>query len=126
MKSMTQLYGELESRNDFRIISKTFDGGMGHFTRGSCKGMSVIWSYAGGWEHVSIDGKNRIPTWDEMCQMRDLIIDCFAGGGAGDPPYISLIWFCSAVSICRCWIPIYFWVTVEEECCRSWRTSSML
>ena len=72
MKNLKQLYEELESRRDFQIIRKGFDGGMGVFTKGSLKNMTVIWSYGGGWEHVSIDGKNRTPTWDEMCSIKDM------------------------------------------------------
>ena len=75
MKSINQLYDELSSRNDFEIIGKGFDGGMGRFTKGSQKEMTVIWSFAGGWEHVSIDGKNRMPTWEEMCQLKDMFFD---------------------------------------------------
>ena len=72
MKNLKQLYEELETRRDFQIIKKGFDGGMGVFTKGSLKNMTVIWSYGGGWEHVSIDGKNRTPTWDEMCSIKDM------------------------------------------------------
>ena len=72
MKNLKQLYEELETRRDFQIIKKGFDGGMGVFTKGSLKNMTVIWSYGGGWEHVSIDGKNRTPTWDEMCFIKDM------------------------------------------------------
>ena len=72
MKNLKQLYEVLETRRDFQIIKKGFDGGMGVFTKGSLKNMTVIWSYGGGWEHVSIDGKNRTPTWDEMCSIKDM------------------------------------------------------
>ena len=72
MKNLKQLYEALETRRDFQIIKKGFDGGMGVFTKGSLKNMTVIWSYGGGWEHVSIDGKNRTPTWDEMCSIKDM------------------------------------------------------
>ena len=72
MKNLKQLYDALETRRDFQIIKKGFDGGMGVFTKGSLKNMTVIWSYGGGWEHVSIDGKNRTPTWDEMCSIKDM------------------------------------------------------
>ena len=72
MKNLKQLYEALETRRDFQIIKKGFDGGMGVFTKGSLKNMTVLWSYGGGWEHVSIDGKNRTPTWDEMCSIKDM------------------------------------------------------
>lgn len=72
MKNIKLLYEELENLKDFQIIRKAFDGGMGVFTKGNLKDMTVIWSYGGGWEHVSIDGKKRMPSWDEMCQLKDM------------------------------------------------------
>lgn len=74
MKPIKQLYEELSGRNDFGILCAGFDGGMGVFTRGTQKGMTVIWSWGGGWEHVSMDGKNRMPTWEEMCQLKDMFL----------------------------------------------------
>lgn len=72
MKPLQQLYAELKARKDFRIIQTSFDGGMGIFTSGRQSGMTVIWSYGGGWEHVSIDGKKRLPDWNEMCELKDM------------------------------------------------------
>ena len=62
MKDLKQLYKELNERKDFRFIRTGFDGGFGEFIKGNQMGMTVIWSYGGGWEHVSIDGKKRMPT----------------------------------------------------------------
>lgn len=50
MKNLKQLYEELRNRKDFKVIRKGFDGGMGVLTKGSLKGMTVIWSFGGGWE----------------------------------------------------------------------------
>jgi len=72
MKSLKIITSELGSRKDFEIVKLSFDGGFGIFTKGNLKGMTVIWSYGGGWEHVSIDGKKRMPTWDEMCDLKDM------------------------------------------------------
>lgn len=72
MKSLKQLYAELGSRDDFTVIQKTFDGGMGEFTTGMLRNCTVVWSYAGGWEHVSINHPHRIPAWDEMCIVKNM------------------------------------------------------
>jgi hypothetical protein len=72
MKSISEITATLNARNDFQIVRTGFDGGMGVFTKGTKKGMTVIWSYAGGWEHVSIDGKKRMPDWYEMCELKDM------------------------------------------------------
>lgn len=35
-----------------------------------------IVSNGGGWDHISVGGKNkRIPTWDEMCAIKDMFFD---------------------------------------------------
>jgi hypothetical protein len=38
-------------------------------------GMKVIASDGMGWEHVSVSRKSRCPTWDEMCQIKNLFWD---------------------------------------------------
>lgn len=75
MKDLKKLYSELNSRNDFKVVNVSFDGGSGIFVSGTMKRMTVIWSYGGGWEHVSIDGKKRCPDWDEMCKLKDMFFD---------------------------------------------------
>lgn len=72
MKSVMDLKKTLNEHMDFRVIETSFDGGMGLFIKGSLKGATVIWSYVGGWEHVSICPKNRTPYWDEMCMLKEM------------------------------------------------------
>lgn len=72
MKDLTTLQKELETREDFQIKSFDFIGGIGVFIRGPKRGMTVVWSNDGGWEHVSLDGKKRTPEWDEMCEIKDM------------------------------------------------------
>ena len=35
----------------------------------------VIASDGAGWEHVSVSRRDRCPTWDEMCQVKDMFWD---------------------------------------------------
>jgi hypothetical protein len=35
----------------------------------------VIASDGAGWEHVSVSRKDRCPTWEEMCQIKDTFWD---------------------------------------------------
>ena len=60
------------------IRRKGIDGGDGYirlprnnktgFTRAS-----IIWSWGGGWEHVSVCPLNgSMPTWDDMCFIKDM------------------------------------------------------
>jgi hypothetical protein len=37
--------------------------------------VAVIASDGMGWEHVSVSRKDRPPTWDEMCQIKDIFWD---------------------------------------------------
>lgn len=36
------------------------------------KSFKVIASNGGGWEHVSVSRKDRCPTWNEMCAIKDM------------------------------------------------------
>lgn len=36
------------------------------------KRVSVVCSWGGGWEHVSIAYANKTPTWEEMCKVKDM------------------------------------------------------
>lgn len=49
------------------------DGGCGEICIGGWTG-SIIWSFGNGWEHVSVcPYKKRImPTWDDMCAIKDI------------------------------------------------------
>lgn len=104
MKNLKQLYEELSNRTDFVMDIKGFDGGKGHFIKGSQKGMTVIWSYAGGWEHVSMDGKKRMPTWDEMCRLKDMFFnedECCVQYHPPKSEYVNNIPYCLHI-----WKPI--------------------
>lgn len=42
---------------------------------GANKKASVIFSWGGGWDHVSVSFPNRCPTWEEMCQIKDMFFE---------------------------------------------------
>lgn len=37
--------------------------------------LAVIASAGGGWDHVSVSKRNKTPTWEEMCFIKDLFWD---------------------------------------------------
>jgi hypothetical protein len=39
------------------------------------RGLAVIASNDGGWEHVSVSLKNRCPNWEEMCFIKSMFWD---------------------------------------------------
>lgn len=65
---------EIQKMSNLLITRTGFDGGMGHvYLNGTkTKPASVIFSWGGGWEHVSVSFPNRCPTWDEMNKVKDM------------------------------------------------------
>lgn len=35
----------------------------------------IIFSWGGGWDHISMSFRNRVPTWDEMCWLKDAFFE---------------------------------------------------
>lgn len=60
-----------------RLASLPEDGNNGVFFVKVHRGqeLRVIASDGAGWEHVSVSRTDRCPTWDEMCQVKDLFWD---------------------------------------------------
>jgi hypothetical protein len=49
------------------------DGGFAYaFLPGSTKPLLVIFSWGGGWDHVSVSHKSKCCTWDEMCAIKNI------------------------------------------------------
>lgn len=67
---------ELKQTPHLKIMSTAEDGGYGElFFPGHSKAYgSVIWSYGGGWDHVSVSPYNHrlTPSWDEMCRIKEM------------------------------------------------------
>ena len=82
---------EINSIKEIEIVSITFDGGFGRFLKGSLKGATVVWSYAGGWEHVSVCPKGRTPTWDEMCMVKELFWKDYEAVVQIHPPKVDYV-----------------------------------
>ena len=56
------------------LVGRTsIDGGQGEVHFHGWTG-SVIWSFGGGWEHVSVCPYKRhiVPSWDDMCKLKDM------------------------------------------------------
>jgi hypothetical protein len=71
MKTIEQL--RLQPR--LSIQDEAWDGGQGwaelHSSR-KPERCAIIFSWGGGWEHVSVSFRSRIPSWEEMCEIKDL------------------------------------------------------
>lgn len=64
---------ELKNTANLLIKKTGLDGGMGEIHYGKLTA-SVIWSFGGGWEHVSVSPFKRsyTPSWDEMCRLKEM------------------------------------------------------
>ena len=71
MRSIT----EIKSDKRIKIVDFGFDGMACYLTGKQYKEpreMAIIASWGGGWEHVSVSLRNRCPTWEEMCLVKDI------------------------------------------------------
>ena len=104
MKKISEIIESLKNNGiEFEI---SFDGGRGIFKKGSMKGMTVIWSYGGGWEHISIDGKKRMPEWEEMCFLKDMFFnddECVVQYHPPKSEYVNNLKYC-----------LHLWKPIEE------------
>lgn len=64
---------ELQRTSNLLIRTIGEDGGYGEIQWGRLKA-SVIWSYGGGWDHVSVAPYKHsyIPSWEDMCKVKDM------------------------------------------------------
>ena len=64
---------EIRTRKEIRVLEAGPDGGMGIIKFGQLKA-HVIWSFGGGWDHVSVSAFKSyyIPSWKEMCIIKDI------------------------------------------------------
>jgi len=59
--------------------------------------VSIIASWSGGWEHVSVSMKNRCPAWEEMCMVKDIFWEkneCVVQFHPPENDYVNLHPFC--------------------------------
>lgn len=74
MKSVDQL----RTQPGFRIIKEAEDHVTGWVVLNNDKkheDLITVFSWGGGWEHVSVSFRGRAPTWDEMCEVKDMFFE---------------------------------------------------
>ena len=67
-------FSEIRSDRRFQRYQDGEDGGRGWVTING-KMFVVVYSNGGGWDHVSVSLRGRCPTWDEMCQIKDVFFN---------------------------------------------------
>lgn len=64
---------EIINLERLKVFKTSYDGGCGEiYFPAQRKPMAVVWSFGGGWEHVSVSYPNHCPSWDEMCKVKDM------------------------------------------------------
>lgn len=63
---------EIKENPKLEIQKQTIDGVAGILHMPGLRHCTVIASWGGGWEHVSVCPSNRTPDWDEMCRIKDM------------------------------------------------------
>lgn len=63
-------------REDRRIqVMMAAEDGMNGWITMHGKMFRFVASFGGGWDHVSISMRNRCPSWDEMCEIKDIFFE---------------------------------------------------
>lgn len=67
-------FEEIKRIGNLLIASSGSDGGNGwlYLNGAKAKPAVVVFSWGGGWEHVSVSYQNRCPTWEEMCRVKEM------------------------------------------------------
>lgn len=65
---------EIRKTKNLFIEAETANDGMGgkYYDSSSNKFLNFIFSYQMGWEHLSVSMPNKMPSWDQMCKMKDI------------------------------------------------------
>jgi hypothetical protein len=69
-------YKEIKKNPRITVAYRGFDGFRGILEMPAWRG-SIIASKGGGWEHVSVSPEkmDTVPTWDDMCKIKDMFWD---------------------------------------------------
>ena len=81
------------------VIWQGEDGGAGYVQTGRrfSDSAEVVWSFGGGWDHVSVSHYDKCPTWDEMCAVKDVFFrddECCVEYHPPKSEYVNIHPFC--------------------------------
>lgn len=68
---------EILKSNRLCVVQRVPDGFAAYVVHPAVRArqLSVICSWGGGWDHVSVAYPNRCPNWEEMCFIKDIFWD---------------------------------------------------
>ena len=87
-----------EIRQDRRVQvgMASYDGMTGWLTMKGSTFMFVC-SWGGGWDHVSVSLRNRCPSWNEMCEVKDIFFrkdECCVEYHPAEKDYVNNYPYC--------------------------------
>ena len=89
-------FDEIRNNRRFQSEVKGEDGGRGWLTiRGRI--FRVVYSNGGGWDHVCASMENRCPTWEEMCEIKDVFFgkdECCVEYHPAENNYVNVHPYC--------------------------------
>lgn len=90
---------EIRKNKRLLVVKTSEDGGSGFLQLGNRVADSavVVWSFGGGWDHVSVSYSNRCPTWDEMCKVKDMFFgpdECCIEYHPAEKDYVNVHPYC--------------------------------
>lgn len=100
-------FKEIKNNPKLEIQRVGMDGGLGILHMTGLRDCTVIWSFGGEWEHVSVCHKNRTPDWDEMCQIKDIFW--------GDEEYVVQYHPAKSVYVNNMKNCLHLWKPINQE-----------
>lgn len=93
-------------KSDKRIMVEKIceDGCAGHLFLSTGKQACFVFSFGGGWEHLSVSMPRNLPTWDDMCAAKDLFFEkeeCCVQYHPAESDYVNIHPYCLHI-----WRPI--------------------
>lgn len=76
MKSRDQILANLKEHIIIEGFGEDVDGGIAELRLATSTGrLRVVVSWGDGWDHASVSKHKRVPTWDEMCFVKDMFFN---------------------------------------------------
>lgn len=94
----------IKSDKRIKILNSGDDGCLGHLFLSTGKCVNFVFSFGGGWEHLSVSTPHSCPTWDDMCAAKDLFFEkneCCVQYHPAESDYVNYHPYCLHV-----WRPI--------------------
>lgn len=90
-------FADILTDKRIRVLRSGDDGCMGNLFLPTGKLVNFVFSFGGGWEHLSVSTPHSCPTWDDMCAAKDLFFnkdECCVQYHPAEKNYVNHHQFC--------------------------------